>query len=150
MTGQCTACRHNTAGHHCEQCKEGYYGHPHNGRPAACKQCTCPGRQGQNNFSPTCHVDRVDGRPVCDACALGHIGRRCQVCSDGYYGRPEINGRCSPCTCSGNVDMNVFGNCDRRTGRCLKCLNNTTGDRCERCKDGYFGDAPSLKPCQRK
>ena len=52
--------------------------------------------------------------------------------------------RCQLCDCSGNVDPNAFGNCDGLTGACIKCINNTTNgkdNRCELCADGYFGDA---------
>ena len=31
--------------------------------------------------------------------------------------------------------------CDTVTGDCLRCLHNTHGSSCERCKPGYYGDA---------
>ncbi|MBN3287850.1 LAMC3 protein, partial [Polyodon spathula] len=79
------------------------------------------------------------------------------MCDDGFHGDPL--GRrgqakpCRPCQCSGNVDPNAIGVCDHVTGRCFKCLHNTEGDRCERCKDGYYGNAldqgtlSKCKPC---
>ncbi|MGH0163147.1 UNVERIFIED_CONTAM: hypothetical protein FKN15_044212 [Acipenser sinensis] len=79
------------------------------------------------------------------------------MCDDGFHGDP-VGARgqwkpCRPCQCSGNVDPNAVGVCDHATGRCLKCLHNTEGDRCERCKDGYYGNAldretlHKCKPC---
>ena len=40
------------------------------------------------------------------------------------------------------------GNCDSVSGECFKCLNNTDGDRCQYCKEGFYGDAVELKNCQ--
>lgn len=60
-----------------------------------------------------------------------------------------IGGTCDKCDCSNNVDMRAPGNCDAKTGKCLQCLYDTAGERCQYCKDGHFGDA--LKPdCRRK
>lgn len=50
-------------------------------------------------------------------------------------------GSCRRCECSGNVDETQPGNCDSRTGVCLRCLYNTEGPHCERCKPGHYGDA---------
>lgn len=52
-----------------------------------------------------------------------------------------INSTCRPCDCNGNVNQDESGWCDSRTGRCLRCLHNTAGSRCEKCADGFFGDA---------
>ena len=63
-------------------------------------------------------------------------------CSDGYFGNPLVPGNfCQPCVCSGNVDLAAVGNCERLTGKCLKCVGNTEGFTCERCRKGYHGNA---------
>lgn len=68
-----------------------------------------------------------------------HIGSRCDVCSDNYYGNPEVpGGKCQPCECSNNIDLFKPGNCDPHTGVCKQCLSHTTGDHCEICEPGYF------------
>lgn len=84
-------------------------------------------------------------------------GTRCEMCDDGFHGDPRgARGQwkpCRPCQCSGNVDPNAVGVCDHATGRCLKCLHNTEGDRCELCKDGYYGNAldrETLHKCKRE
>uniref|UniRef100_A0A663EC25 Laminin subunit alpha 3 n=1 Tax=Aquila chrysaetos chrysaetos TaxID=223781 RepID=A0A663EC25_AQUCH len=47
-----------------------------------------------------------------------------------------LTGRCVPCNCNGNSNR-----CQDGTGKCINCQYNTAGEKCERCKDGYFGDA---------
>ena len=79
----------------------------------------------------------------------GYSGSRCERCAPGYYGDPtETNGKCLPCQCNDNIDMNDYGSCDQRTGACLKCLNNTTGLDCGQCKYWHFGDPITLKNCR--
>ena len=67
-------------------------------------------------------------------------------CLPFHYGTPEIQGTgtCEACNCNGNSDQ-----CNTRTGDCIFCENNTTGRNCERCKDGFYGNA-TLKTCTRK
>ena len=40
--------------------------------------------------------------------------------------------------------------CDRTTGQCLSCVGNTTGDRCEECKGGFYrvGNTQDVMRCQ--
>lgn len=69
-------------------------------------------------------------------------GERCDRCANNYYGEPNApGGECRRCECSGNTDDTQPGNCDSRTGVCLRCLYNTEGHHCERCKPGHYGDA---------
>lgn len=42
-----------------------------------------------------------------------------------------------------------MGNCDRRTGECLKCIYNTAGFYCDRCKDGFFGNPLAPDPADK-
>lgn len=58
--------------------------------------------------------------------------------------------KCVPCECNGNIDPSEVNSCDHLTGKCLKCLNNTFGDACDRCAPGFYGDAVNAKDCQRK
>lgn len=55
---------------------------------------------------------------------------------------------CVPCNCSGNVDPLEAGHCDSVTGECLRCIGNTDGAHCERCADGFYGDAVTAKNCR--
>ncbi|KAL4617434.1 laminin subunit gamma-3 [Arapaima gigas] len=148
-TGVCQ-CTDFTTGPTCERCLDGYYGNPLAGGPEVCEPCPCP---GQTACAQVPHMGEV----VCTNCPVGQRGTRCEMCDDGFYGDPlgrhgEVR-PCIPCDCSGNTDPNAVGTCDHLSGRCLKCLYHTEGDRCERCQRGYYGDAldhstgAKCKPC---
>lgn len=82
-------------------------------------------------------------------CPTAYLGEYCQSCSPGYRRDPPNGGpfaRCVPCECNGHSD-----DCDVNTGRCI-CKHNTIGRNCERCLEGYYGDArqgttDDCKPC---
>ncbi|XP_015765926.1 PREDICTED: laminin subunit gamma-1-like [Acropora digitifera] len=141
-TGVCIDCSHNTTGDHCERCANGWYGNATRGTAADCRPCPCPGGpHAPNQFASTCFLD-TDGLPTCQDCALGHSNRYCNVCSDGYFGRPwELGGRCRKCKCNNNTDPAVRRNCDIITGECINCMYNTTGFNCEWCAPEFHGNA---------
>lgn len=167
-TGRCS-CLHHTSGDNCEKCKDGYYGNPippqvrqsadepiHQA-PAQpltqaelanmCKKCPCP------NDGPCAEIFNYllnTVEVVCLACPDGTQGNRCELCDDGYF-RPgnSLVSSCERCDCNGNVDENAVGNCDTQSsiGRCLRCVYNTTGDKCEKCLPNYWGNALSSVKC---
>lgn len=145
-TGTCQNCRDNTAGRSCDQCADGYYGDPlgrlTGGIPVPCKPCPCPGVEGSGmNHAKTCRLDPRTQNVIC-SCQTGYAGERCDRCKENYYGDPTSpDGQCTECQCSNNIDIVASGNCDRKTGQCLKCLYQTAGDHCEICKNGYYGNA---------
>ncbi|NXA35500.1 LAMA2 protein, partial [Eudromia elegans] len=148
ITGQCLDCKHNTGGSYCDRCLPGFYGDATKGTAEDCHPCACPLNIPSNNFSPTCHFDRSHGL-VCDECPVGYVGPRCERCAEGYFGQPLIpGGSCQPCQCNDNLDFSVPGSCDSLSGACLICKPGTTGQYCERCADGYFGDALDARNCQ--
>ncbi|GCC25954.1 hypothetical protein chiPu_0004368 [Chiloscyllium punctatum] len=66
-------------------------------------------------------------------------------CATGFYGTTD--GACLPCNCHGHSEQ-----CLDDSGICINCQNNTTGDHCEKCLDGYIGDVvqghhKSCQPC---
>lgn len=81
-------------------------------------------------------------------------GERCESCISGYFGDPTglagVPTSCSDCQCSGNIDVTDPNSCNRVTGVCERCLNNTSGAQCERCQDGFYGDAVEAKNCSGK
>ncbi|XP_054153409.1 laminin subunit alpha-like [Oppia nitens] len=147
ITGKCFNCQFNTEGDHCERCISGYHGDATRGTPYDCLICACPLPLASNNFATSCEVS-PNGLEISCQCNQGYYGTRCDVCAAGHYGRPEVIGSsCQSCNCSGNIDYEDPTSCESTTGQCLKCLHNTGGSDCERCVNGYYGDAIHTKNC---
>ncbi|XP_064375119.1 laminin subunit beta-2 [Dromaius novaehollandiae] len=148
-TGSCLRCRDHTDGERCQRCAAGHFGNPALGSGQHCRPCPCPeGPSSSRHFAASCHQDGQSQQIVCH-CSPGYTGPRCDECAPGYYGDPlQLGGRCLPCQCHDNIDVTDPEACDRRTGRCLRCLYNTAGPRCAECQPGYYGDA-TRHSCRR-
>nr|NP_476618.1 LanB1, isoform A [Drosophila melanogaster]NP_723319.1 LanB1, isoform B [Drosophila melanogaster]P11046.4 RecName: Full=Laminin subunit beta-1; AltName: Full=Laminin B1 chain; Flags: Precursor [Drosophila melanogaster]AAF52563.1 LanB1, isoform A [Drosophila melanogaster]AAN10647.1 LanB1, isoform B [Drosophila melanogaster] len=141
IQGTCIDCQDSTTGYSCDSCLDGYYGNPLFGSEIGCRPCRCPETVASGlAHADGCSLDTRNNNMLCH-CQEGYSGSRCEICADNFFGNPDNGGTCSKCECSNNVDLYDTGNCDRQTGACLKCLYQTTGDHCELCKDGFFGDA---------
>ncbi|CAG9529626.1 unnamed protein product [Cercopithifilaria johnstoni] len=158
FTGDCINCQHNTTGRQCHQCLPGHYGNPSlGGELGQCHPCACP--TIENSHSAQCSLTQLvvggaaaygEDAYVCTACEHGYDGNKCEICADGFFGNPLAkNGTCELCDCNGNIDPMAIGNCDRETGKCLKCIYNTVGDHCEECKENHWGNPKdkSCRPC---
>ncbi|NXY21854.1 LAMC2 protein, partial [Atrichornis clamosus] len=110
--------------------------------PHSCRTCPCGHGQG-------CSVGPGGEEVICDHCPPGAAGANCEYCADGYFGDPAASQPCQLCRCNGNVEPNAVGNCDRQTGECLKCIYNTAGFYCDRCKDGFFGNPLAPDPADK-
>lgn len=154
LTGICVDCSNNTDGGNCEICQEGYYGDPLNN--ITCLQCECPFTGNKGQYSPTCQLayNGTNAIANCTSCGEGHIGIDCGSCDSGYYGDPlgkyGNSTKCTNCSCNSNIDPNDADSCNKTNGICLKCLNNSDGDECERCANGFYGDAIVAKNCTGK
>lgn len=135
----CLDCEDNTTGRFCDLCVEGYYG---NARTGSCLPCRCPDTVHSNRvFGIGCDLNENTYEIEC-VCKKGYAGSRCDECAENYFGNPqEIGGSCQPCNCNGNIDENQKGNCDRKTGECLKCIAGSTGRNCQHCSFGYYRGA---------
>ncbi|XP_069718416.1 laminin subunit gamma-2 isoform X1 [Phaenicophaeus curvirostris] len=137
-TGECYSGDENVG--NSVSCPFGFYQDPR--QPQGCWACPCGNGQG-------CLVVPGGEEVVCDHCPPGAAGANCEYCADGYFGDPAASQPCQPCRCNGNVEPNAVGNCDRRTGECHKCIYNTAGFHCDRCKDGFFGNPLAPDPADK-
>ncbi|NXX15564.1 LAMC2 protein, partial [Podargus strigoides] len=137
-TGECYSGDENVGNSF--SCPFGFYRDPR--QPHGCRTCPCGNGQG-------CSVVPGDEEVTCDHCPPGAAGANCEYCADGYFGDPAASRPCRPCQCNGNVEPNAVGNCDRRTGECLKCIYNTAGFYCDRCRDGFFGNPLAPDPADK-
>ncbi|XP_065813008.1 laminin subunit beta-4 [Labrus bergylta] len=143
--GRCV-CQHNTAGENCERCQDFHHDSPW--RPGGensaniCRRCNC------NAHSDSCHFDvsRFDATGgvsggVCDNCRHDRAGPQCERCRPFLYQDPQraIDDpqACIPCDCD-HAGSQGSGLCDTLSGQCV-CKENVEGQRCDRCKQGFFG-----------
>ncbi|KAG7233023.1 hypothetical protein INR49_007538 [Caranx melampygus] len=141
--GHCV-CQHNTAGHNCERCQDFHHDSPW--RPGGdtadvCRRCNCHGH------SDSCHFDaaRFDATGgvsggVCDDCRHDRTGPQCEQCRPFLYQDPQRAAddphACIPCDCD-SAGSHGGGVCDALSGQC-QCKENVEGQRCDRCKHGFF------------
>ncbi|XP_059406634.1 multiple epidermal growth factor-like domains protein 9 [Carassius carassius] len=134
QTGNCENCQGNTEGSSCEKCRYNFYRRPGSLVAEPCIPCPC----SSVTSTGSCELDS-SGQPFCVQCKPEYQGTNCEQCSGGFYNADSI---CLPCNCSGNGDPRIFPRiCHPDTGHCLSCINNTTGPHCERCAEGFTGDA---------
>lgn len=137
---KCTRCNRGYRGDLCNDCTTGYY---KDVKDNLCRPCFC---SGHGNGSQEQQCDPVGGR--CYTCMHMRAGKHCQDCLEGYY-LNQVNGteQCILCDCNGNEAQGLNPICDTRSGICFKCTQNTTGVNCEKCANGYKGDAIVAKNC---
>ncbi|XP_040199485.1 laminin subunit beta-4-like isoform X1 [Rana temporaria] len=144
-TGACKSCKGFATGNNCERCLDNYFGNPLKGQP--CRPCMCPGSPtGNQYFAHSCQQSPETLEVTCN-CLEGYTGKNCDECPVGFYGNIEKGETCLPCQCNNNIDIKDPNACDKVTGECLKCLNNTYGRHCDRCPPAYYG-YPNCRPCQ--
>ncbi|XP_063786062.1 laminin subunit beta-4 [Pseudophryne corroboree] len=137
VTGACIDCNKFTNGTNCERCIDNYFGNPILGQ--TCRPCMCPDSPtSKQYFAHSCEQD-PDSLEVTCSCLEGYTGKSCKECPKGFYGDVKEEEQCLPCQCNNNINVSDPESCDKVTGECLKCSNNTYGMNCESCLPGFFG-----------
>ncbi|KAK7945606.1 hypothetical protein WMY93_001334 [Mugilogobius chulae] len=136
------SCPPEYSGESCEKCAPGYFRDGNGPYLGQCVPCNC------NGLATECE-DRT-GR--CLNCQYNTAGDRCERCKEGYYGNPSQR-TCTICPCPFSVSTNSFAVGCQEVSSGIKCLCKLgyTGDRCERCSPGFYGDpmtpGGSCRPC---
>ncbi|XP_017797924.1 PREDICTED: laminin subunit alpha-1-like [Habropoda laboriosa] len=137
-------CPEGYTGLSCESCAWGYVKVVKNGSDHqdhhVCVRCDC------NGHASTCNL--VLGE--CTTCEHNTVGPKCDRCAPGFYG-VALNGTpndCQRCACPLLIESNNFSphcqlddpiDVDSRYV-CTQCPNGYTGDHCESCDVGFFGN----------
>ncbi|XP_055007957.1 laminin subunit alpha-3 [Boleophthalmus pectinirostris] len=136
------SCPPEYSGDSCEKCAPGYFRDGSGLYLGQCIPCNC------NGLATECE----DKTGRCLNCQYNTAGDRCERCKEGYYGNPSQR-TCTVCPCPFSVSTNSFAmGCQEVSGgiKC-SCKLGYTGERCERCSPGFYGDpmAPggSCRPC---
>ncbi|XP_028050046.1 multiple epidermal growth factor-like domains protein 8 isoform X7 [Monomorium pharaonis] len=153
----------NTHGSYSCQCKRGFNGDGKENCTKTCYErcvngycseapdykCECnlgwTGPDCRTNCGCYNHSTCLQGPGICDECQDWTTGRYCEECKAGSYGNATTPLGCRECNCNGHGDVEL-GICDQQTGICF-CRDNTEGDKCQRCKRGYYGDPRDSGMC---
>lgn len=116
-------------------------------------QCQC------NGHSHCAGPSKLD---TCLECLNNTMGEQCEQCRPLFVGDPRNNGECVACVdyCYGHTDvcvdrdadgsiknmtreelLNVLPKGPLKDAVCLRCNNQTNGDRCDGCISGHFRGA---------
>ncbi|XP_031150036.1 laminin subunit alpha-3 isoform X3 [Sander lucioperca] len=136
------SCPPQYTGDSCEKCAPGYYRDRSGPFLGRCVPCECNGL-----------ADECEGRTGrCLNCQYNTAGDRCERCKEGYYGNAAQR-TCRVCPCPFNGPANSFAiGCKEVFGdfECI-CRAGYTGDKCESCAPGYYGNpltsGGSCRPC---
>ncbi|XP_019959877.2 laminin subunit alpha-3-like isoform X2 [Paralichthys olivaceus] len=136
------SCPPQYTGDSCEKCAPGFYRDGSGSYLGRCVPCKC------NGLAEEC--EERTGK--CLKCQYNTAGDQCERCKEGYYGN-AVQRTCRVCPCPFSVATNSFAvGCKEVFGdiMCI-CRSGYTGDKCERCAPGYYGEpltpGGSCKPC---
>ncbi|KAJ1157569.1 hypothetical protein NDU88_010275 [Pleurodeles waltl] len=127
-TGQCP-CKPGVTGLWCNQCLPHMYNLT-TSNSHGCQNCDCD----PLGILEDTACDEVTGQ--C-RCLPSRHGRRCDQCKQGFY-LPAYNAtHCLACSC--HVNGSKKETCQNLTGQCICQDSSVTGQRCDLCKDMYYG-----------
>ncbi|CAI4225847.1 unnamed protein product [Auanema sp. JU1783] len=129
VSGKCLKCIGNTAGDHCEVCKENHWG---NALDHTCKSCGC---HHIGSIIQQCSLENGD----CE-CKENYIGKHCDRCMDGFG---DVENDCPKCNC--DLVGSIGSECDAVSGQC-DCKQGVFGKHCGQCRPSYFN--LTIEGCQ--
>ncbi|XP_054622732.1 laminin subunit alpha-3-like isoform X3 [Dunckerocampus dactyliophorus] len=141
-TVEVCSCPPQFTGDSCEKCAPGYFRDGNGPYLGRCVPCNC------NGLADECE----DWTGRCLNCQYNTAGDRCEYCKEGYYGNAAQR-TCQVCPCPFSAATNSFAVACREIHGDIQCICSAgyTGDRCEKCAPGFYGDplAPggSCWPC---
>nr|XP_011759520.1 usherin isoform X1 [Macaca nemestrina] len=136
-TGQCP-CKLGVTGLRCNQCEPHRYNLTIDNFQG-CQMCECDSL----GTLPGTICDPISGQCLC---VPNRQGRRCNQCQPGFYISPGSANGCLPCSC--HTAGSVHHICNSLTGQCVCQDASIAGQRCDQCKDRYFGFDPQTGRCQ--
>eukprot|EP00124_Ichthyophonus_hoferi_P003585 Ihof_evm1s318 gene=Ihof_evmTU1s318 len=98
--------------------------------------------------SPACQCNghsKCSSNGTCESCTNITSGENCEHCASGYYGDATNGGTCRLCPATLNGQSCL--QCNEYSGVCVKCDHHASGDRCDQCEPGYYGN-PINGTCQ--
>ncbi|XP_055635054.1 laminin subunit alpha-1 isoform X2 [Toxorhynchites rutilus septentrionalis] len=144
-------CPMGYTGSSCEKCAFGFVRiyentitHENVARCIPCTMC--------NGHAESCDLETGE----CGTCHHNTFGGTCERCLSGYYGNAlqGTAGDCNKCACPLAEPSNNFSpSCQLKGGIgfintteyvCTQCPEGYTGDHCEICDDGYYGNPLEL------
>ncbi|XP_039386307.1 usherin [Mauremys reevesii] len=136
-TGQCS-CKAGVTGLQCNVCVPHMYNLTISNL-LGCQICDC---DSLGTLAGTV-CDQISGQCVC---LPNRQGRRCNQCESGFYISPYHASGCLPCLC--HITGSVNQVCNSLTGQCVCQDASVTGQRCDLCRELYFGFDSDSGRCQ--
>ncbi|CAD5229335.1 unnamed protein product [Bursaphelenchus okinawaensis] len=128
-------CLPEYVGQFCETCASGFKREKPADLLSKCVKCEC------NGHSQNCEAESGE----C-FCTHNTTGAKCDQCARGFYGDATSGtvNDCKLCECPDD------GPCEVKHGLvyCTECPVGFTGQRCDYCAEGYFGDPVNNIPCK--
>lgn len=133
----------------CTQCKSHCYQVPSYSKPILCWPCPCD-LSRSNGMCIVKKGENFEPEEIkCERCKPPYTGPLCDQClNEGFDYYKNDLGECVACNCNNNsyfdsfrmVNSSELRKCNSN-GFCHSCMYNTSGQHCDKCANGFEGDA---------